>query len=49
MNPLKNLRGWPLCIVIFFVILFVVDGLFIYTAVSTQDGIVPSYSRTQER
>ncbi len=43
------MKGWPLYIVVFFIILFIVDGIFIYTAFRTQDAVVPSYTGTQDR
>lgn len=40
---------WPIAIGIFFGIVFVVNGLFIWVAVSTHEAPVPSYANTQDR
>jgi hypothetical protein len=40
---------WPIAIAIGFAILFLVDGIFIYLAVSTHEAPLPSYANTQHR
>jgi hypothetical protein len=42
------MRGWPLAIVIFFVVVVLMNAVFIYLAVTSDDPVVESY-HTLER
>jgi hypothetical protein len=40
---------WPAIIVGFFVVIVLVNGVFVYLAVSTAEAPLPSYANTQDR
>ena len=40
---------WPIGIGIFFGIVFIVNGMFIYVALQTHEAPLPSYANTQDR
>ena len=44
----KNDRLWPILIAVGFVLVILVNAIFIYIAVSGADDVVPSY-QTEER
>lgn len=44
-----KVHRWPLIIIGGFLILFVVDGAFIWIAVNAHEEPLPSYANTQQR
>lgn len=41
--------NWPYMIAGFFAVIFIVNGVFVYLAVSTAEAPLPSYANTQDR
>lgn len=40
---------WPMIIVGFFAVIFVVNGVFAYLAITTSEAPLPSYANSQDR